>query len=156
MNKNNLFIKIFMMSVLFIMPMILKVNATTGGETFIYDFKYNNTDESVYYTQKDLSGRGCPPELVKISLKTEKNTIVYSCEKGESVSLGQVDVAIDAITKNLEPLTSLNLKKNNISIDVNFVKIETYDANSSEILMRHFVAEIYQNNKKIKEIFKNF
>ena len=39
-NKNNLFIKIFMMSVLFIMPMILKVNATTGGETFIYDFKY--------------------------------------------------------------------------------------------------------------------
>lgn len=126
-------------------------SATVGGETFIYDFKYNPSDESVYYTQMDLGGRGCPPELKKISLNSEKSTVVFSCDQGEKITEVQVNSQINTITKNFKALVPLGLKSNAISVDINFVKAETYDSASEDILLRHFTLDVYQNGKKIKE-----
>lgn len=127
------------------------VSATVGGETFIYDFKYNPSNESVYYIQIDRSGRGCPPELKKLSLGLEKLTDVFSCDQGEKMTEEQVNSYISTVTAKLKPLIPLSLKSNAISVDIRFIKEETYDSTSKDILMRHFVADIYQNSKKIKE-----
>lgn len=130
---------------------IPSVYATVGGETLIYDFKYNPSDESVYYTRIDGSGRGCPPELRKISLNSEKSTIVFSCDQGEKISPDQVNSEINTITSGFKPLTPLSLKSNIISVDVKFIKTETYGPESSEVLLRHFIVSIYQNGEKVKE-----
>jgi hypothetical protein len=125
--------------------------ATVGGETFVYDFTYNPSDESVYYTQIDRSGRGCPPELKKISLNSEKPTVVFSCDQGEKLTEEQVNSQINLITSKFKPLVPVSLKSNAISADIRFIKVETYDSESKDVLMRHFALDIYQHGKKIKE-----
>ncbi len=140
-------------SLVLVLPLLmtLSVHATVGGDTLIYDFKYNPSDESVYYTRTDGSGRGCPPELRKVSLNSEKSTTVFSCDEGEKLSLEQVTSTINATTEKFKPLFPLSLKNNAIAIDVTFVKNETYDKESDEILMRHFSVVVYQHGKKVKE-----
>lgn len=135
----------------FLLSTIEYTSATVGGETFIYDVKYNPSDESVYYTQIDLSGRGCPPELKKVSLTSEKTSVVFSCDEGEKLSGEQVNSQINSITKNFKALLPIGLKNNGIAADITFIKAETYDSESEDILLRHFVVDVYQNGKKIKE-----
>lgn len=133
--------------------------ATVGGPTFIYDFKYNPGDESVYYTEVSESGRGCPPELVKISLTTEAASIAYSCDDGEKLVNAetqydqyQVRNAIEEITKDFKRLTPIDLKKNNITIDINFSKIHYYGEVAPEnIGWRIFDGVVYQNGKKVDQ-----
>ncbi|MDP3996511.1 MAG: hypothetical protein Q8P86_02360, partial [bacterium] len=59
--------------------------ATVGGPTYISDFKYNPADESVYYIVNSQSGRGCPPELAKISLNSGISEMALSCDEGEKI-----------------------------------------------------------------------
>jgi hypothetical protein len=136
-----------------------KVEATVGGETIIYNFKYNPVDESVYYNFQSYGGRGCPPELKKLSLNSEKVETAFSCSQGEKLlsasnnyEYSPVSLEIEKITKYFKPLTPLDLKANNITIDVNFLKDENYSFDSSQIMMKHFIASIYQGNKKVKDI----
>lgn len=148
MNKNKLISSVISLLVLSI-PVF--VNATVGGETLIGNFKYNTANESVYYGLADGGGRGCPPQLFSLSLNSEKTSVVFSCNEGEQLSLEQVYSKINTITSGFKPLVPLSLKSNAITVDINFVKDETYGAGSNDILLRHFTASIYQNGKKIKE-----
>lgn len=151
MKNYNYFLSTFLLILTISIFTATKVSATVGGETLIYDFKYSPADESVYYIRIDGGGRGCPPELMKVSLNSEKTTVVFSCDKAEKLQSEQVGIEIDKITKDFKFLTPLSLKANDVSIDVKFIKVETYGSESNEILMRHFIAELYQNGKKIKE-----
>jgi len=129
-----------------------RVQATVGGPTYIYDFKYNPIDESVYYTTVSESGRGCPPELMKISLVSGQSQVVFSCSDGEKLSSASlVSSEINKITKDFKQLTQLNLKENNIVIDINFLNSENYSAEINELLKRNFSASVYQNNKKVTD-----
>lgn len=127
------------------------VFATVGGPTIIHDFTYNPTNESVYYVKQDGGGRGCPPELLALSLTTEKVTAALSCDQGEQMTLEQVNTKIDALTNGFKFLTPLNLKRNGIAIDLQFTKTETFGSDSDEIMWRHFIVTLYQNGKKVKE-----
>ncbi len=155
--KNNLLI--FALAV-FAFSLISSANvalATVGGPTYIYNFKYNPQDESVYYTKSDFGGRGCPPELRKMSLSTGVHSTVYSCEQGEKLlSGGEYDVSkvnaeINRITAGFKDLTSLSLKKSAISIDVNFVRSEK-DSEYNEIQRSLFTASVYQGGNKVTDL----
>lgn len=131
--------------------------ATVGGPTLIHDFKYNPVDESVYYTLSSGSGRGCPPELLKISLNTGKLEIVLSCEEGEKMrgdnyESSSVNSAIAKITDGFKYLIPINLKTNKIFIDVNFIDYTRFDSDPESIRNANFVASVYQDNKKIIDI----
>lgn len=132
----------------------LQVHATVGGPSYIYDFKYNPADESVYYIQNSQSGRGCPPILMKISLNSGKYETVLSCDQGEVLlqsSASGVNRKIEEITKNFKALTPLNLPKNNIAVDVDFLRTETISPEDSWVIKSHFTAEVLQNKKAVTE-----
>ena len=128
--------------------------ATVGGPTFIHTFKYNPLNESVYYIQNNLNGRGCPPELIKLSLNSGKSQVVYSCSEGEKLmeSGGSgylVNTEINKIIENFKSLTAINLKDNKISIDVSFIDYENLSPEITEIKNANFTASVYQDNKKL-------
>ncbi len=132
--------------------------ATVGGPTYIGFFKYNNADQSVYYIQNSQSGRGCPPELMRISLTTEKVDTAFSCDQGEQLQgnnyangASQVMGEISKITSSFKDLTPISLSKNNIAIDIEFVSTKKLDSDPDWILSTLFLAKVYQNGKKIDE-----
>ena len=134
------------------------VFATVGGPTVIYDFKYNPLDESVYYTKQDYSGRGCPPELVKLSLNSGISEDAYSCDEGEKLLTQDnnydhsiVRRKIDAMTQGFKPLPPLSLQDSDISIKVTFNRAENYSPEFDEVLRRHFTATVYQNEVEVSE-----
>lgn len=133
-------------------------SATVGGPTYIGSFMYNNANESIYYIERSDGGRGCPPELKKVSLVSEKIDTVFSCSQGESLQGNDYTnnyqlamVEITKLTNGFKDLTPVSLTKNTIRIDVDFVKTETLDSEPDWILKTHFLAKVYQNNKKIDE-----
>lgn len=136
--------------------------ATVGGPTFISTFKYNPIDESVYYILQDNGGKGCPPELMKISLNTGKREVVYSCEEGEKLlqknnyNTSVVYSEINKIIKDYKPLTQISLKDNRIFIDVNFVNSEKYPLGVGDdinnIMKSNFSASVYQDNVKVTDL----
>jgi hypothetical protein len=133
------------------------VFATVGGSTLLYNFKYNPADESVYYTQIDESGRGCPPTLRKISLVDESVQTVFSCEQGEDLIDNNwenrylIDQKINEITNQFKDLLPISLKENNFNIDVKFLT-EKYIGDEEQYLIgRIFSTEIYQNGEIIDQ-----
>lgn len=138
------------------------VDATVGGPTYINNFKYNPKNESVYYIKYDHGGRGCPPVLEKISLVDGKVEKIYSCEQGEKIlniyrdneysfSISKVSEEINKITSSFKDLTPINLNKNNIDIDLQFIKSEKYDSDPEYIKNSVFNTIIYQNKNKVAE-----
>ncbi len=125
--------------------------ATVGGPTLIYDFRYNPADESVYYTEQDSGGRGCPPELFKLSLNSGSTTVVYSCDRGFAEDASPVS-EIAAIVEGFKPLTPISLKKNSIEVDVDFVRAENYSPEFEEVVRRHFTATVHQRGNKVAEL----
>jgi hypothetical protein len=126
--------------------------ATVGGPTTVYDFMYNPADESVYYTTTTAGGRGCPPELFKLSLNTEQSSVALSCNQGEAMKT-DVGQYIRTITSSYKYLSSLSLKKNNIEIDVVYLDSQPLfeDASSADYFYRRLVARVYQNGIKVDE-----
>ncbi len=131
--------------------------ATVGGPTFIHSFKYNPLDESVYYIQNSESGRGCPPELMKLSLNSGKVSVALSCDQGEKIIEGNgyefspIYAEIERRTQNFKSLTPINLKDNRISIDISFVNYTNISPEIAEIKNANFVASVYQDNKKVAD-----
>jgi hypothetical protein len=126
--------------------------ATVGGPTYIYDFKYNPLDESVYYTSQSDNGRGCPPILAKISLVTGKSEIVFSCDDGEKLSsTSLVNYEINKITNDLKLLTPLNLRENDITIDIKFLNSEYFNSEGDWLKNHNFFTSVYQGNKKVTD-----
>ena len=131
--------------------------ATVGGPSYIYDFKYNSKDESVYYTLISEGGRGCPPMLYKISLNTSKIDVVFSCDDGEKLlgsnynNIQLITERINKITDSLKNLIPLDLKKNQISVDINFLSEEKLSPDDY-VIKRNFTASVFQNNKKVADL----
>lgn len=139
------FLSIFILSPFF-------TNATVGGPTTINDFKYNRTDESIYYILNSYSGKGCPPMLYKIGLESEKNDAVYSCEEGfeflQSNPQSPIYTQFNEITNGFKNLTPIHLKDNGIEIDVNYKgEGETNPVAES----KRVEVVVYQNGNKIDE-----
>ncbi|MEK7646461.1 MAG: hypothetical protein AAB381_02090 [Patescibacteria group bacterium] len=137
---------------------IHSAQATVGGPTYIGSFKYNKADESVYFTQLSLSGRGCPPVLQKISLVSGNIDTAFSCDQGEALYSGnysdiqpKVLEEISKMISEYKDLTPLNLLKNNIAIDITFNKSETLESDPTWIIHSLFTATVYQNGSKIDE-----
>lgn len=163
MNKNiKIYLGLFLALIILLSGNI--VSATTGGPTYINNLKYNPQNESVYYMQYDYGGRGCPPELMKISLVDGKTEAVYSCDQAEKVlspyyqagqdfnaGLLKVSTEINKIVANFKELSPINLKKNNIDIDLQFVKSENFEFDPEYIKNSIFNATVSQNGKKIME-----
>ncbi len=133
-------------------------HATVGGPTFVYDFTYNHADESVYYIRNSQNGRGCPPELLKISLATGASQVAYSCDEGEKLlvpangyDLFPVNTKIVSLTNSFKPLTPIHLKKNDFSVEVRFVNYENISPEIDEILKANFIASVSQAGKKLVE-----
>lgn len=125
-------------------------SATTGGPTFVYDLVYNPQDESVYYTKSDHGGRGCPPELLKLSLSSKASSFVYSCDDAER-NPGPVAPRIASMTEGFKYLIPVSLVKNNIEIDVVYTSSsETFPGDNGP-WRRAFSATVYQNGKKVDE-----
>jgi len=151
--------KLYTLSIIFGVLFIAgSATATVGGPTFINEFKYNPQDESVYYILRSESGRGCPPELMKMSLNSGKSQIVFSCDQGEKLLEGSTNydvspvvTAIGNITRNFKYLTPINLKDNRISVDISFVNYTNLTPEISEIKNANFTASVYQDNKKVAE-----
>lgn len=132
------------------------VFATVGGPTYVYDLKYNPQDESVYFTEIAESGRGCPPELKKVSLNTNEVSTVYSCDEGEKLlaednnySYGVVGDKIREITAGFKDLSQLNLKSNRITVDIEFVNDEYLEGASDFLLHKNFKATVFQGGQKV-------
>jgi hypothetical protein len=151
----KIYMFLIVLAVLFVANSVL---ATVGGPTFIYNFKYNPTNESVYYIINSESGRGCPPELTKLSLNSGESQVVYSCDQGEKLlqsngyNISAVDLEIEKIITNFKDLTPINLKNNRISIDISFVNFENIGPEIAEVKKANFVASVYQDNKKIIDL----
>ena len=134
--------------------------ATVGGPTYIYDFRYNPANESVYYISASQSGRGCPPILRKLSVRTGESETVFSCEQGEALLSGSAFAGqypaplfqkFEEITGRFERLAPLNLPKNNVEVDLTFTRTEDYAPDLPEIKRTYFLAEVYHNGTKAAE-----
>lgn len=137
---------------LLILVFLSSVFATVGGPTYIYNLKYNPVDESVYFISNSYSGRGCLPELMKISLNTNNTEDVYPCDKGENFGNQQVNADISKITNDFKDLQTISLKDNRIEIDVSFVNYEKFSPEIDEIKDANFIASVYQDGKKIIDL----
>jgi len=134
------------------------VLATVGGPTYIGAFTYNKADESIYFTYISQSGRGCPPVLNKISLVTEKVDTVFSCDQGEVLvgtdytqGANKVNAEIARITSGFKDVTPINLSKNDIQVDIDFVRSEPIEPGSEWMIQSFFTAKVYQNNTLVDE-----
>lgn len=121
----------FACSALAIASLPVAVLATVGGPTTLYNFSYNPLDESVYYVKQNYSGKGCPPELERISLATGEVTVVRSCDDGFAAVGGEYEAssaiaAIQEITKGFKPLTVVSLPANGIAATVELEGPEHY------------------------------
>jgi hypothetical protein len=84
---------------------------------------------------------------------------VYSCDQGEKLydgkdydaAIAEVRSEINAITQNFKNLVLISLKKNNISIDLKFVRTEKMSPEIDEIRNSVFKASIFKDGKKITE-----
>lgn len=152
---NKLFFSFGILIALFIANSAL---ATVGGPTFLHTFKYNPLDESVYYIVNSENGRGCPPELMKLSLNSGKSQVVYSCDEGEKLMQSNgyndsaVNIEIEKIMTDFKGLAPINLKNNRISIDISFVNYENISPEIAEIKNANFFASVFQDNKKIVDL----
>jgi hypothetical protein len=131
-------------------------HVTVGGETVLSAFTYNPADESVYYIKHDGGGRGCPPELLKLSLSSGESVSVLSCDQGEKMlsasgdyTSNTVGVEISRLTTDFKYLTPIDLTDNGISIAVNFVKTEMLSDEPDMVARRHFTATIYQKDRQL-------
>lgn len=149
-------IKIIYFIVLSIIPYSIAsyTYATVGGPTYIGNFSYNRDDSSIYYINQSYSGKGCPPELIKISLTTQTISDVISCNQAEQLTGGiqALNTEIEVITQNFKQLSQFNLTNNNIRIELDFSNSESVEDTVEDwIIKRNFIAKVYQGDKKVGE-----
>jgi hypothetical protein len=136
------------------------VHAIVGGPTYIYDFRYNPADESVYYVNALQGGRGCPPVLVKQSIVSGALETVVSCEQGEALLAKSGPTSrypaplmqkFDELTGFFERLKPVNLPESGVAIALNFVRTENYSPEINEVMRTHFLASVHRGGEKISE-----
>lgn len=102
-------------------------HATVGGPTTIERVSYNPSENAIYYLINSQTGRGCLPEIAKIDLATNNQTLVASCDQIEEKFLknGGLDYsAYDTYTQSVfektTPLLPFDLSKNKFSADLSY------------------------------------
>jgi len=152
--------KLFIASVLFLSAFFFadSVGATVGGPTYIYNFRYNPEDKSIYYVSNSQSGRGCPPTLQKLSVTSGDTATVFSCTQGAAFltenkdsNQWQLVTKFEEMTEPFERLIPIHLSNNNIVIDLTFARTENYGPDVNEILHTHFFATVYQRGQNVAE-----
>ncbi len=152
--KNLIKIIYFIILSIITYSIVSYTHATVGGPTYIGNFSYNRDDSSIYYIKQSYSGKGCPPELVKISLTTQTISDVISCNQAERFidDIQALNTEIEVITQNFKQLSQFNLKNNNIRIDLDFSNSERLDGITDDsIIKRNYIANVYQGDKKVGE-----
>lgn len=142
---------------LFAFFMAGSVFATVGGPTYISEIGFSATESAVYYKVNDNGGRGCPPIIHKIDLGTGKDSEVKSCDQYESeyatneAGFQKYTQFLHDFYQTVSYLGSVSLKKNNINVQVKFVKeglMEGFD----EPVWRDFEAQVFQDGREIGKI----
>lgn len=134
-----------------------KVLATVGGDTYVSQIAYNPLSNLIYYISTSYSGRGCPPILRGIDTLKSTDREVKTCEQVfEEFSVGTDMLGdksykkyISDFYKELTPLGSVSLKKNNISINVVTVSEQVV---GGETMWTNFRATVTQNQKTLGQI----
>ncbi len=136
-----------------------RVEATTGGPYVVYDLKYNPITKLVYFLSADQGGRGCPSELKSISLVNGELSTLYSCDDAEKQAAIDGDFyfkdylqKINLIVENLDFAKLINLRKNNIRIETNVVKVKECTEDTPWLCGVDFMATVFQDNVKKAEI----
>lgn len=132
------------------------VHATVGGPTFVYNLKYNPQDESVYYIKVSESGRGCPPEIMKLPLVSGVGSVFFGCVEAEKLlyeKLNKDYESLKTFTNNMisgyKDLKELNLSANNIDIDVDYLRDDTYGETEKYVYNKTHDVYVYQNGIKV-------
>lgn len=131
--------------------------ATVGGPSYIDRISYNASKKEVFYLVEDGGGRGCMPVVYKLDLTDGKSESVISCDFIEKnfydqkyrFDQGKYSQAVENVFAGSEYLSAIDLKANDISIAVEYIKEHKYDEynKSSE-----FRAYIYQGGNKKGEL----
>lgn len=109
---------LIVLALVFFLP-TANVSATVGGPSYIYRIVYDSQNNTVYYLKSDYGGRGCPPIIHKLDLKTKTTTEIKSCD--DNFIMSEYDKLINDTFQNFPNLYSINLKKNNISAEMDVV-----------------------------------
>ncbi|MCX6716213.1 MAG: hypothetical protein NT077_04380 [Candidatus Taylorbacteria bacterium] len=121
------------------------VQATVGGPTLVYDLRYDSLTDSIYYTEQNYGGKGCPPELKAISIATGVSKVIYSCNDG--LDSQDQEQKIYAFTSNFNALMPISLKRNNISISANVANVERLK-DDSMVIRTNLAANVFQDKIK--------
>jgi len=146
--------------ILFVFSLLMsgeKVLATVGGPTYISEIAYNASNNSVYYLENDYGGKGCPPVIHSINLTNNQNTQVKTCDevfqeffKNYSEENNQkYRQFISDFYKSLSYIGSVNLKKNNINVNVSVLSERV---ENGEKYWTEFRAVLTQDNKEVAKI----
>lgn len=130
MNKITYTLSLIFVSslVVFFLP-TTNILATVGGPSYISRIVYDSQNNVVFYLENDYGGRGCPPIINKLDLKTKTTTEVKSCDdifvRGFSNNYDSIMSEYNQLIKdtfqNFPSLHSISLKKNNISAEIDVV-----------------------------------
>lgn len=134
-------------------------HATVGGPTYIGDFHYNRSDESIYYQVNEQSGRGCPTLLYKMSLENRTVTPVIECDQADAIVNASTDqqdryfglrTTYADMLDAMKQLSPISLTQSNISIDVEYVSESTLGTGTDSFVShRNFIANVYQSDTKV-------
>ncbi len=157
MNKNYTLLPIVILSVCSLLISSEKALATVGGPTYISQIAYNASDDSVYYLESNMGGKGCPPILHSVALTTTQDSEVKTCDEvfqqffKDYSEENQQKYAqfISDIYKNLSYLGSVSLTKNNIDVRVEVLSEHT---ENGERYWTDFRATLTQDSKEVAQI----
>ncbi len=114
--KNTIIL--FVLALVFLSFSANEALATVGGPTYISRIVHDSQNQAVYYLEHDEGGRDCPAIIHKIDLKTKVDSEVKSCSEAEIMSSESYSSLMGNTFKDFNYLHSINLKKNNISLDI--------------------------------------
>lgn len=129
--------------------------ATVGGPTYLSQIAYKASDNSVYYLESDMGGKGCPSIIHSISLATNKDVEVKTCDEvfqqffsGESGEQKYSQFITDTY-QSLPYLGSVSLKNNNIAVRV---EVLSERIENGEKYWTEFRATLTQDNKEVAKL----
>lgn len=125
-------------------------HATVGGPTFVERLSFNQKDNSIYYVLNNQSGRGCPPEIMKIDTASGERTTIASCDfiekkysQNGGLDFSAYNTFVETVFSETIPLEKINLEKNNVSAQITYTGPITQ---SEENISSGFEINVAQEN----------
>ena len=155
-----------LLSLIFILAVIFlrsseEVLATVGGPTYISDIVYHIPSNSVYYTETDDGGQGCPPIVHSLSLTKMEHSAVKTCDEvsqqfflNEGGEEAYRQFIVDTYQNlsylgNINYIGSVSLRENHIDINVEFISENV--GVDGEVYFSEFEATISQDGKILEK-----